>query len=255
MRTTGLILVTFFPLGLAAAAQDVPTLAIGSAASGAATIAPNSIASAYGQNLTTQTESATILPLPTSLAGVMVEITDSQGVTNLASLVFASPGQINFVVPAGTASGAATVKVMGGDRLAAQGTAQVLPIAPALFAVNSSGLAAAYAIRTIAPAGPQTGFAVFQCSQGSCTATPLNVGVDTPLFLELFGTGIRGSSNVSATIHGQPVMVMYAGAQGQYPGLDQVNVPITLNLRGAGLVPVVVTVDGVASNSVFIDIQ
>lgn len=254
MRTTGLFVVSLFALGVAAEAQ-VSSLAIGSAASGAAVIAPDSIASAYGQNLTNQTQVAASLPLPTSLAGLIVQTTDSQGITNIASLIYVSPNQINFVVPTATAAGAATVKVMSGANLVAQGAVQVLPTAPALFAVNSSGLAAAYAVRTIAPSGPQTVFAVFQCAQGNCSPVPLNVGVDTPLYLELFGTGIRGSSNVSATINAQPVMVLYSGAQSQYPGLDQVNVPIVLSLRGAGLVPVVVTVDGVASNSVFIDIQ
>jgi hypothetical protein len=39
------------------------------------------------------------------------------------------------------------------------------------------------------------------------------------------------------------------------PGLDQVNVPLGLNLRGSGLVNVSVTVDGVTSNAVQIDIQ
>jgi uncharacterized protein (TIGR03437 family) len=47
----------------------------------------------------------------------------------------------------------------------------------------------------------------------------------------------------------------YVGPQGQIPGLDQVNVPLPLSLRGSGLVNVTVTVNGVTSNAVQIAIQ
>ena len=47
----------------------------------------------------------------------------------------------------------------------------------------------------------------------------------------------------------------YAGPQGQFPGLDQVNVPLQLNLRGAGEVDVTLTIDGVTSNPVKINVQ
>jgi len=42
----------------------------------------------------------------------------------------------------------------------------------------------------------------------------------------------------------------YAGPQGELPGLDQINIPLSLSLRGAGLVSITVTVDGAASNAV-----
>jgi uncharacterized protein (TIGR03437 family) len=254
MRATSLLFVSVFLFGVAARAQ-VQRITIGSAASGATSIAPDSLASIYGRNLTDQTQVAKTLPLPTSLAGIGVRVTDSAGTANLASLIFASPGQVNFVVPAGIATGSATIQVMSGANVVGQGSVQVLPTAPGLFAVDPSGGAAAYAVRTIAPSGPQTVFAAFQCTQGTCAPAPLNLGVDTPLYLELFGTGIRGSMNVTVTVNGQAVPVTYSGAQGQYPGLDQVNIGLVLNLRGSGHVPVVVTVDGQHSNAVFIQIQ
>lgn len=240
---------------IAAYGQLVPRLAIGSAASGATTIAPGSIASAYGLDLTNQTQSAGSLPLPTTLAGITLQVTDGLGEVNTAGLIFASPAQINFVVPAATAAGTATVRVMSGSSVVSVGQAQVQPTAPGLFAMNQAGVAAALALRTIAPSGPQTVFPTFECSQGTCSNVPLNLGVDTPLYLELFGTGISGSSNVTVTINGQAALVLFAGPQAQFPGLDQVNVPLDLSLRGAGVVPVVVMVDGQRSNTVFIDVQ
>jgi uncharacterized protein (TIGR03437 family) len=253
MRWTFSVL-SLFLFGIAAQGQ-VQKIAIGSAASGATSVAPNSLASIYGQNLTNQTQDVTTLPFPTTLAGIAVRVSDASGTANTAALIYASPTQINFVAPANMSAGTATVQVMSGTSVVAQGTVEVLPTAPALFAVDSSGVAAAYAVRTIAPSGPEAVFPVFDCSQGACAPVTLNLGIDTPLYLELFGTGIRGSTNVTATVGGQTVPVTYSGAQGQYPGLDQVNVGLTLNLRGAGKVPVVVRVDGQNSNAVFIQIQ
>jgi len=39
------------------------------------------------------------------------------------------------------------------------------------------------------------------------------------------------------------------------PGLDQISFPLSLNLRGSGLVNVTVTATGVVSNAVQLDIQ
>jgi uncharacterized protein (TIGR03437 family) len=86
----------------------------------------------------------------------------------------------------------------------------------------------------------------------------ISLGVDTPIYLSFYGTGIRGASglaNVFATIGGVRVQALYAGAQTQIPGLDQINVPLPLTLRGSGMVDVTVTVDGVKSNTVQIIVQ
>ncbi|MEI9972301.1 MAG: hypothetical protein WDO73_09765 [Ignavibacteriota bacterium] len=84
------------------------------------------------------------------------------------------------------------------------------------------------------------------------------LGVDTPIYLSLYGTGIRGRSslsNVTVTIDGVTAQALYAGAAPGYAGLDQVNVPLSLNLRGSGPCNVTITVDGRTSNAVTIDIQ
>jgi uncharacterized protein (TIGR03437 family) len=76
--------------------------------------------------------------------------------------------------------------------------------------------------------------------------------------VEVYGTGISGRSslaNVAAEIGGVPSYVAYAGAPGQYAGLDQVNVYVPPSLAGAGEVPLVLTVDGVTANVVTINIK
>jgi uncharacterized protein (TIGR03437 family) len=99
---------------------------------------------------------------------------------------------------------------------------------------------------------------VFTCSGSTCTSVPIDVGLDTPVYLTLYGTGIRNRSslsNVKATIHGIGVPVLYAGPQPSFTGLDQVNMALTLNLRGSGESNVVLTVDGQTSNTVTVNIQ
>jgi uncharacterized protein (TIGR03437 family) len=60
---------------------------------------------------------------------------------------------------------------------------------------------------------------------------------------------------VSVAIGTQSVPVLYAGAQGQYEGFDQMNVQLPNSLAGAGVVNVVASVDGVQANVVQIQLQ
>jgi uncharacterized protein (TIGR03437 family) len=55
---------------------------------------------------------------------------------------------------------------------------------------------------------------------------------------------------VTVSIDGVPVEVSYAGAQPEYPGLDQVNVLLPQELAGRDEVDVVVKVDDTFANKV-----
>ena len=55
-------------------------------------------------------------------------------------------------------------------------------------------------------------------------------------------------ANVSVKIGNIDAPVAYAGAQGFFPGLDQVNVALPATLKGRGQLVVTVTVNGQASN-------
>jgi uncharacterized protein (TIGR03437 family) len=231
---------------------------IGSAASGGVPLAPDAIASIFGVGLAGTTDSAPTQPPPESLGGVNITVKDSAAVSRLAGIYYVSPNQLNFVVPEETAPGIASFTVHGQGTTDAVLSAEVVTAAPSLFTADSSGsgVAAATAIRLIA--GQQFPAPVFDCAGGACSAIPILLGVDTPVYLSLYGTGIRNRSslaNVTCTIGGMAVPVEYAGPQPQYAGLDQVNVLLTLGLRGAGETDLAVTVDGRASNPVRVSIQ
>ena len=124
---------------------------------------------------------------------------------------------------------------------------------------TGSGVAAATAIVTQA-ANPllRSPVTVFQCTQAGCVSVPISLGVDTPVYVSFYGTGIRNRSslaNVAVTINGVSVPVLYAGPTPNFSGLDQVDVGLVLDLRGSGESNVILTVDGQVSNVVTINIQ
>ena len=93
----------------------------------------------------------------------------------------------------------------------------------------------------------------FDQTQNKFVAIPIDLGPETDqVFLLLFGTGIRfrsALSAVSAKIGGVDVQVTFAGAQGSFVGLDQVNASLSRSLAGRGEVDVSLSVDGQAANT------
>jgi uncharacterized protein (TIGR03437 family) len=88
--------------------------------------------------------------------------------------------------------------------------------------------------------------------------TPINLGpASDQVYLQFYGSGIRGGSalaNVTATIGGRSVPVPYAGAQGTFVGLDQINLgPVPRSMIGAGVVNIILTVDGQTANTLQVD--
>ena len=220
-------------------------------------IAPDSIASTFGEGLATGTGSASAAPLPATLAGSTVSVTDSRGATHAAPLFYVSPGQVNFLVPAAVAPGDATVTLSRTDAISFRGPVRISPVAPGLFAANANGrgVAAAVALRANA-AGGQTSQLVFTCAE-TCTPVPIDLGAGSDqVYLLLFGTGIRGHTGpVSVTIGGLAAQVLYAGPQNQFFGLDQVNVLVPPSLRGRGEVGIALAVEDLAANLVTASIR
>jgi uncharacterized protein (TIGR03437 family) len=225
-------------------------------------LAPESMSAVFGVNLATETQAASSLPLPTTLAGVSLKVTDSAGTERLASLFFVSPGQINYLIPAGTITGQATLTVTNADGAVASGEAQIAAVAPGLFSANASGqgVANAFVLRVKAN-GAQSyePVAQFDSMQKRFVPAPIDLGSATDrVFLVLYGTGLRFRSSLSAvscSIGGASSQVLFAGAVPGYVGLDQVNVRLPRTLAGRGEVDVALFVEGKAANTVRISIR
>jgi uncharacterized protein (TIGR03437 family) len=237
------------------------SIVVQSAAAPVGVVAPDSLGSIFGANLAPTTQQASSQPLPFSLGGISLTVKDSAGTSASAPLLYVSPTQINFLMPSGLATGIATFTITGGTNSPLVAIGAVGQVAPTLFSIsgNGSGLAAATAIRVNAgnPA-MQSSVDLFDCRTSPCTALPIEVGIDMPVYVTLYATGIRhrpSLDSVLVTINGISVPVLYAGPQPDYAGLDQINIPLTLELRGSGLANVVVKVNQHQANTVSIDVQ
>lgn len=229
-------------------------------------LASQSIVAAFGTAMATDTSVAATLPLPTDMLGTTVWVRDSAGAERLAPLFFVAPTQINYQIPEGTQAGTATITVTSGDGTISMGVLEIGSVAPGLFSANASGLGVAAAnVLRVKSDGAQIieEAAVFDPANNRFVTTPIDFGPDLgtesdQLFLILYGTGVRFRSTqaaVTCSIGGANAEVLYAGAQGIFQGLDQINVRMPRSLIGRGEVDVLLIVDGKATNSVRINIK
>ncbi len=244
-------------------ANSAPGFASVSAASFVlGTVAPESIVAGFGANLSPLTLAASALPLPDTLGSVVVTIKDVLGVEHRAPLFFVSPGQVNYLLPAGVALGEATVTIQQNGNTVATGLLQIAPLAPGLFTTDASGRGApAATVLRVKADGTQSyePVAAFNTATNRFEPLPIDLGAATDqLFLIAFGTGVRNRSSltaVTATIANANAEVSFAGAQPNFVGLDQINLTIPRSLAGRGNVDVVVRADGKTTNTVTIAIK
>lgn len=218
-------------------------------------LAGESIAALFGRELSDTTLAATTTPLPVSLAGTSVRIKDGAGIERLAPLFFVSPMQINFLVPANAVSGESLVTVAKADGTAPSGVIQLTRIAPALFAANANGQGvAAGVVLRIGADGVRTFEPVsqFDAAQNRFIAAPIDLSLaNDEVYLVLFGTGFRNASAPAAAtikIGGMDLPVTYAGSQGTFEGLDQLNVRLPQELSRRGEVEAELRIDGQTTN-------
>ena len=165
-----------------------------------AQFAPEELVSFYGTKLADAAEPALAAALPQSLGGLSVSVADASGAVLAAGLSYVSPSQVNFVIPAGLARGAALVTVVRGGVVIGAVPVTLGSVAPGIF------------------------------------ASQIVRGGGGAVYLVIYGTGIRNRSDntaVSCTVNGQTLPVLYAGAQGDFAGLDQVNVLVPADVAGA----------------------
>lgn len=231
-----------------AAGSSGPTItSIDNAASYASgVIAPGSYVDIFGTKLASG-------PSDPSLS---ITIADARGNQSAPTILYAGSGQVNIFVPDSTAYGAATLTLTNSLGTVSS-SINIEAIAPGLFTVDSAAtMPAAQVVTTVN--GAQTVSPVANCTSSGCTLVPIVLSSSTPTYLILYGTGIRGATSLvdcSATIGGVPASVQYAGAQGGYPGLDQVNLLIPSSLAGRGQVSLNFSIFTTSANSVVLDFK
>lgn len=243
---------TFTTVSAASFLQNVP-------------LSANSIAAGFSNLAFQGFQSAQTVPLPDELLGVRVLVTDSANVERVSPLFFVSggpSGQINFLIPDGTANGAATTKVTLNGQIISQGTLNIVSVRPSLFAADASG--GGYASAQIFRLRGDGSFGFedtvrFDQASNSFVPIPIDLGPDTDqVFLVLYGTAFRNRSSVaaaSAKLGGLDSQVVDALAHPNYIGVDQANVRISRTLAGRGDVNVEFTVDGQTANTLKVNIK
>lgn len=200
------------------------------------TVAPATIVAAFGV-FNTQNNAlhiAATIPLPTSLGGVSIRVNGT-----LAALLVTSPGQINLVIPANAAIGQATVIVTNANGSTISGNCTIVQSQPGIFTATSNGTGIAAAQTTF------DGISYEFVSNPNGSARDVNPGTkERPNILVLYVTGLGTVqlSQVTVTFLGVPGRVDYAGPQGTFAGLDQLNVRIPWELAGQELIRVLITI-------------
>ena len=248
-------------LRLASNRTTAAPVAVSAATFKPVTLAGGSIASLFGTGLADGTDSAATVPLPAELAGSKLTLVDAKGRTYDAPIFFASPGQINFQIPENLPSGGTVVRVVRDGVARTSAAFMVSVVEPGLFSAAADGRGLAAGLATVvAKDGSQRSqfLARYDEAQAKFVAIPIAIPPDAIVVLSLFGTGVRGHGDlakVSAKVKGLPSDVLYAGAQSQFVGLDQVNIQLPAGLAGPGAVDVELTVAGKPANVVRVAID
>jgi uncharacterized protein (TIGR03437 family) len=225
---------------------------------GTATASPGSLVSLYGANLSGSLVQAVALPLPVTLGNVVLSVGGRP-----APLYFVSPGQINFQVPYEATGGTYSLTVNQGQLISNVIGLTVARVSPGLFSTNQQG----------------SGQGAIRIANSATIAAPVGAFSDSrPVkagdVIEIYCTGLgavnpSGTTGAAATskplqtttlqptvtIGGQTAQVLFSGLAPGAAGLYQVNVTIPTGVTPGNSVPVVLTIGGVASNTVTVASQ
>ncbi|NOT60389.1 MAG: hypothetical protein HOP19_09215, partial [Acidobacteria bacterium] len=242
-----------------------PIAAVSAASYFTGDVAAESIVAVFGTNLASGIGIGATVPLPTTLNGTTVRVTDSANVTRDAGLFFVSPQQINMEVPANTADGAATLTVTNGGGQSFATRINVRAVVPGVFTLNANGLGvpAAQLLRVKAD-GSQVyeDVARFDATLNRWVTKPIVFGPESEqAVLVLYGTGLRKRSDVITArvnlqqANGVQLPMLYAGPQGSFVGLDQLNVLLPRTLAGKGEMHIRTIVEARVANLVKLNFQ
>jgi uncharacterized protein (TIGR03437 family) len=228
--------------------------------------APASLGSVFGNSAQSPLSSQTMFArlgadqtLPYELSGVSVSVAGEA-----APVFYVSPTRVTFFVPADLPIGEAEVIVVSQNGYVSTGTIGVMRNVTRVMTLVEDEAGLAIGVNDVK-----------QVMEDYSVTTSENLGSDKRTRLTFFATGISGSAvntdttndvTLGATVianfsesviveaHTQDgrvyqLPVEFAGAQGGFPGLDQINVVLIPELHGAGSVDLTLIINGQRSNA------
>jgi uncharacterized protein (TIGR03437 family) len=236
-----------YVLGVSATGPTIASL--GNAGSHQATASPGMIAEIYGSNLSTATTvlslqqnpdvSSSTSFLPVSSGGVSVTVNGYP-----APLLYVSPKQINIQIPYYAGAGPAVVAVNNNGQVGAF-PFTITPSAPGIMADAASNILPA---ATAAPGGIATLYFTGAGDVSPALRTGLSLLPSVPV-----SSLPVPRLPVSITVGGVQAFNQFIGQSAGLVGVMQANFYVPLTVP-AGMQPVVVTVNGVASPAAFLQV-
>jgi uncharacterized protein (TIGR03437 family) len=215
-----------------------PQLTVGgasNAASGQQGYAPGMLLSVYGTAMGNSVQSAGTIPLPQYLQGFEATV---NGVT--ASLYYVSPNQVNLQIPYETQPGDATLTV-GNPYVNFNYTLSVTPAAPGIFMSNG------FVSAPFSSAGRGTVTTLFITGEGQ--VSPSLADGASPSSTTPVSQLPKPKLPVKMTVANEPATIEFIGIPSGLVGVTQINYEVPADAP-LGPQPVVVTVGGVASQTV-----
>jgi uncharacterized protein (TIGR03437 family) len=212
-------------------------------------VAPGSIISIFGQSLASVVQLGPANPLAQTIAGTTVTINSS-----ILPLLFVSPQQINAQLPSSLAPGNYTLEVQNLGQTEISGTLTVARDAPGLFSstIGSTAYAMAFhadgsMVSTGSPAA------------GGETISMLGTGFgpyQTPVLDGFFPSNPPPAvaDSVVLSVGGTTTAQTSTAAPG-FTGVVSTQFQVPSGLTSGSSVPVLVTINGVESNTVMLPIQ
>lgn len=217
--------------------------------------ASEAIAAIFGKGLATFTQLAEVPSL--ELAGTRVMVRDSEGVERPAPLLFVSPEQINFRLPAGTAQGFVSITIIGADGATSFGTARIED-GQASAKADKWTTATAVVLRESEGVQQYESLSRYDTEERRIVPLPLKAAAEgEQVFLILFVSEIgqaKSSTAVRASIIGSEgedaVEVISAKADDDSASSEQVRLRLPQTLKNSGVMEARLTVNGKTVNKV-----
>jgi uncharacterized protein (TIGR03437 family) len=191
--------------------------------------APNAFLTIYGTGLANSTVAISAddlhgLQLPTALIGSGVRVLINQ---LLADMYYASPTQVNLLVPTSLIAGPAVLQLVSDGRAGPPIAIQLTESAPGLFQIDAATVLATHANNTLvtASAPARGGEVIVLWATGLGPTAPAAV----PNQIPQLAAQLAKLSDFRVLLNGSPVdpaRVLYAGSTAGFAGLFQINIKL-----------------------------
>jgi uncharacterized protein (TIGR03437 family) len=215
-------------------------------------LAPGMIFSLFGSNLAEGRNLASQIPLPRTLGNIRATLGGYD-----VPLFYADGGQVNAQVPFEVAPGVATLVVTGKDSAGAPGSVTIVSAQPGVFTVSQSGTGQGVVLDALnnlvdSSHAVKAGEVVVIYATGlGATSPAVATGQAAPAVPPL----ALVTTPVKVTIGGVDATVEFAGLAPGFVGLYQVNARVPAGVMAGNAVPLVLTQNGVPSNTVTIAVR